>query len=334
MSSVGIGLHHRLRAQLLAVGDAALEAARAVAAAVQAALRRRSRISSWKRATRASRRPRSRRRWRTAFTAGIDIRAWARRPSRRRSHCANEPRPGRHAARDHLEDRRRRLSPCLLGRVDRRHHGRGGGLVGAAHRARLDAVEPLPGTARSGARPRRRCAARGCAPRRRRRAAARGPARRPPRAPSSRGRWRARARCAGRRCRYLSAPARSAWPGRGYFSARRAFASGRLRIGRHHVPPVLVVAVADEQRDRAAQRPTVAHAAEDLDRVALDLHASAAPVAALAAAQVGVDRARSTARPAGRPSTTTVSAGPCDSPAVSMRSTPVGYPKTRAARAV
>ena len=62
-----------------------------------------------------------------------------------------------------------------------------------------------------------------------------------------------------------------------------------LRLRRHHVLPVLVVAVADQQRHRAAQRPAVAHARQHLDRVLLDLHPAAAAVAALAAAQVGVD---------------------------------------------
>ena len=64
---------------------------------------------------------------------------------------------------------------------------------------------------------------------------------------------------------------------------------GRLRIGRHHVPPVLVVAVPDDQGDRAAEGHPVADAGEDLDGVGLDLHAAAAAVAALAAAEVGVD---------------------------------------------
>src|SRR5204862_3311532 len=62
-----------------------------------------------------------------------------------------------------------------------------------------------------------------------------------------------------------------------------------LGIGRHDVAPVLVVAVADDEADGAAERPAVPHAGEDLDLVALDLHAPAAAVAALAALEVGVD---------------------------------------------
>ncbi len=51
-----------------------------------------NRISSWKRdpGRSAASKPAPRL---TAFTAGIDISAWAMRPSRRRSHCANEPSP-------------------------------------------------------------------------------------------------------------------------------------------------------------------------------------------------------------------------------------------------
>jgi hypothetical protein len=63
-----------------------------------------------------------------------------------------------------------------------------------------------------------------------------------------------------------------------------------LRLGSHHVLPVLVVLVADQERDRAAERAAVAHSREHLDRVLLDLHAAAAAVAALPSPQVGVDR--------------------------------------------
>ena len=51
-----------------------------------------------------------------------------------------------------------------------------------------------------------------------------------------------------------------------------------------------MVLVADQEGDGAAERAAVAHAREHLDRVLLDLHAAAAAVAALAPAQVGVDR--------------------------------------------
>ena len=66
--------------------------------------------------------------------------------------------------------------------------------------------------------------------------------------------------------------------------------SVRLGIGRHDVPPGLVVTVADEQAHGAAEGPTVPDAAQDLDRVGLDLHSPAAAVAPLAPPQVGVDR--------------------------------------------
>ena len=60
--------------------------------------------------------------------------------------------------------------------------------------------------------------------------------------------------------------------------------------GVHPLLPVRVVAIGDEQRDRAAERAAVADAGGDLGGVALDLHAPAAAVAELAARHVGVDR--------------------------------------------
>ena len=61
------------------------------------------------------------------------------------------------------------------------------------------------------------------------------------------------------------------------------------RPGAHPLLPVGVVAVCDLQRDRAAERAPVAHAARDLGRVALDLHAPAAAMAELAARHVRVE---------------------------------------------
>ena len=58
----------------------------------------------------------------------------------------------------------------------------------------------------------------------------------------------------------------------------------------HPLDPVLVVAVGDEQRDRAAERPAVADAGADLGGVLLDLHPAAAPVAELAPRHVAVER--------------------------------------------
>ena len=63
-----------------------------------------------------------------------------------------------------------------------------------------------------------------------------------------------------------------------------------LRIGGHHVPPVLVVAIAHQQADGAPQGSSVPDAAQDLDSIGLDLHSPAATVAALASLQISVDR--------------------------------------------
>ena len=67
----------------------------------------------------------------------------------------------------------------------------------------------------------------------------------------------------------------------------------RLALGRPraHAPrPVLVVDVADDERERRAERPAVAQAGEHLDAVLLDLLPRRAAVALLAALEVGVDR--------------------------------------------
>jgi len=58
----------------------------------------------------------------------------------------------------------------------------------------------------------------------------------------------------------------------------------------HPLDPVLVVAIGDEQRDRAAESPAVADAGADLGAVLLDLHPAAAAVAELAARHVAVER--------------------------------------------
>src|SRR5205814_3832724 len=63
----------------------------------------------------------------------------------------------------------------------------------------------------------------------------------------------------------------------------------RLRVGGHHVAPVVVIAVADEQAHRAAEGLAVADPRQHFHRIALDLHAAAAAVSALAALEVGVD---------------------------------------------
>src|SRR5262249_6692982 len=62
------------------------------------------------------------------------------------------------------------------------------------------------------------------------------------------------------------------------------------RPGAHPPGPVLVVAVADDERERRPERASVPQAGEHLDPVRLDALPWAAPVALLAAAQVCVDR--------------------------------------------
>src|SRR5436190_15200050 len=67
----------------------------------------------------------------------------------------------------------------------------------------------------------------------------------------------------------------------------------RLALGRpraHPPRPVLVVAVPDDERERRAERATLAQAGEHLDLVRLDLLPGAAAVALLAPPQICVDR--------------------------------------------
>ena len=67
----------------------------------------------------------------------------------------------------------------------------------------------------------------------------------------------------------------------------------RLALGRpgaHPPRPVPVVAVADDERERRAERAPVPQPGEHLHLVRLDLLARRAPVALLAAPEVGVDR--------------------------------------------
>src|SRR6185437_5823254 len=69
-----------------------------------------------------------------------------------------------------------------------------------------------------------------------------------------------------------------------------------LELGLVHRPrahrrrPVLVVAVLDEERERAPERPAVAEAAARLDVVLLELLARAAAVAGLTAGEIGPDQ--------------------------------------------
>src|SRR5919106_54796 len=89
--------------------------------------------------------------------------------------------------------------------------------------------------------------------------------------------WRALARSSASRTSespYFMTPARSACPGPGIHAPR----------------PVLVVAVADDERERRPERAAVPQAREHLDLVRLDLLARAAPVPLLAAAEIRLDR--------------------------------------------
>ncbi len=65
---------------------------------------------------------------------------------------------------------------------------------------------------------------------------------------------------------------------------------GLDRPGVHPLLPVGVVAVGDEDGDRAAEGAAVAQSGADLDRVGLDFHPPAAAVAELAPRHVAVER--------------------------------------------
>ena len=97
--------------------------------------------------------------------------------------------------------------------------------------------------------------------------------------------------------------------------------SGRQRPGRHCCRPVAKVGVLDDHTDRRTERQTVPHSSEEAAAIALNGHSSRRGHSRPAAAQ-GRDRSskRPRRRPAGIPSTMHVSAGPCDSPEVVMRS--------------
>ena len=78
----------------------------------------------------------------------------------------------------------------------------------------------------------------------------------------------------------------------------RRLALGRPRV--HPPLPVLVIAVADDERERRPERAPVAEAGEHLDLVLLELLARAAAVALLAAVEVGVDRGAVEHEPGGK----------------------------------
>ena len=64
---------------------------------------------------------------------------------------------------------------------------------------------------------------------------------------------------------------------------------GRVGLRRHHVLPVLPVAVPDEHRDRRAQRLAGTHAGQPFDLIRFDLHARAAAIALLTTRQFVID---------------------------------------------
>src|SRR5260370_25259850 len=78
----------------------------------------------------------------------------------------------------------------------------------------------------------------------------------------------------------------------------------RLAFGRPRVAPpgpVLVLAVADDERERCAEGPALTQAREHLDLVGLDLLARRAAVPLLPPAQVGVDGLALEHEPGGEP---------------------------------
>ena len=90
----------------------------------------------------------------------------------------------------------------------------------------------------------------------------------------------------------MSTPARSAWPGRGSVTGFVPFPCGSPSGGQGLIPHVqfLWSTVPNDERERRPERPAVPQPGEHLDLVLLDLLARRAPVALLAALQVGVDR--------------------------------------------
>src|SRR5205823_6988794 len=74
-----------------------------------------------------------------------------------------------------------------------------------------------------------------------------------------------------------------------------------VRLGRHHVLPVLPIAIPYEHRDGGAEGLSGAHSREPLDLVRFDFHAGAAAVTAHAPLQLGVDALRRQGQPGGHP---------------------------------
>src|SRR5881296_440039 len=74
-----------------------------------------------------------------------------------------------------------------------------------------------------------------------------------------------------------------------------------VRLGCHHVLPMLPVAIPHEHRDGRTERLAGAYPREPLDLVRFDFHAGAAAVAAHAPLQLGVDALRGQGQAGGDP---------------------------------
>jgi len=72
-------------------------------------------------------------------------------------------------------------------------------------------------------------------------------------------------------------------------NARDRFPFESPRLDLHRTLPVLPVAVRDHERDRRAEGPAAADAADDPGRIVLDLLALSPSVSALPAPEVGVE---------------------------------------------
>ena len=108
-------------------------------------------------------------------------------------------------------------------------------------------------------------------------------------------------------------------PGRGSVTGFVPLPGGSPSGGHGLIPhvPVRVVAVADDERERRAERAPVAEAGEHLDaRPSRAAGAGCGRSPAGGARRSASIASRSSTSPAGRPVTIATSAGPCDSPAV------------------
>ena len=221
----------------------------------------------------------------TPFIAWMLMSACARRPSILRSQCTCEPEAGRHAVAEHLDDAAERVADLGRG-LDLGDHRRLGGGVEAAHRRLVDRVEV--GRGRAGGRASARAAAHldhvaehlG---------AELGEQQLGQRAGGDAGRGLAGAGALEHVAGVVEAvllhadEVGVAGPG----LAERLL--GGARRGRHLLLPLRPLGVVDHDRDRRPEGATVAHAAEELDVVALEAHAGAAAEPEAAAGELVAD---------------------------------------------